>query len=60
MAWVTGGRRIRGLLVDDHGVVRRGLHGYRELLDDIEVVGEADEALIGVDMSPQLVPDVNG
>ena len=34
---------IRVLLVDDHGVVRRGLRGYLELLDDIEIVGEAED-----------------
>lgn len=50
--------RIRVLLVDDHGVVRRGLRGYLELLDDIEVVGEAENGLIGVEMSAELVPDV--
>jgi DNA-binding NarL/FixJ family response regulator len=50
--------RIRVLLVDDHGVVRRGLRGYLELLDDIEVVGEAENGLVGVELSAQLVPDV--
>ena len=49
---------IRVLLVDDHGVVRRGLRGYLELLDDIEIVGEADNGLTGVELSAQLVPDV--
>ena len=52
------GTRIRVLLVDDHGVVRRGLRGYLELLDDIEVVGEAENGLVGVELSAQLVPDV--
>jgi DNA-binding NarL/FixJ family response regulator len=52
------GARIRVLLVDDHGVVRRGLRGYLELLDDIEVVGEAENGLIGVEISAELVPDV--
>jgi DNA-binding NarL/FixJ family response regulator len=52
------GTRIRVLLVDDHGVVRRGLRGYLELLDDIEVVGEAENGLIGVEMSARLSPDV--
>lgn len=42
---------IRVLLVDDHGVVRRGLRGYLELLDDIEVVGEADDGLCGVELA---------
>ncbi len=32
---------IRVCLVDDHAVVRRGLRGYLELVEDIEVVGEA-------------------
>jgi DNA-binding NarL/FixJ family response regulator len=50
--------RIRVLLVDDHGVVRRGLRGYLELLDDIEVVGEADNGLTGVAAAAELVPDV--
>jgi DNA-binding NarL/FixJ family response regulator len=58
MADGGAGRRIRVLLVDDHGVVRRGLRGYLELLDDIEVVGEAENGLIGVELSAALVPDV--
>ncbi len=32
---------IRVYLVDDHGVVRRGMRAYLEMLDDIDVVGEA-------------------
>jgi RNA polymerase sigma factor (sigma-70 family) len=32
---------IRVLLVDDHAVVRRGLHAYLALVDDVTVVGEA-------------------
>jgi DNA-binding NarL/FixJ family response regulator len=50
--------RIRVLLVDDHGVVRRGLRGYLELLDDIEVVGEAENGLRGVELAAELEPDV--
>ena len=33
--------KISVLIVDDHGVVRQGLRTYLELLDDIEIVGEA-------------------
>jgi DNA-binding NarL/FixJ family response regulator len=55
---VTDGDRIRVLLVDDHGVVRRGLRGYLELLDDIEVIGEAENGLRGVELSADLNPDV--
>jgi DNA-binding NarL/FixJ family response regulator len=50
--------RIRVVLVDDHGVVRRGLRGYLELLDDIEIVGEAENGLLGVELVDQVVPDV--
>ena len=42
---------IRVYLVDDHGVVRRGMHAYLEMLEDIRIVGEAsrgEEAVAGV------------
>jgi len=57
MTEATGGS-IRVLLVDDHGVVRRGLRGYLELLDDIEVIGEAENGVEGVALSAELNPDV--
>jgi DNA-binding NarL/FixJ family response regulator len=50
--------RIRVLLADDHGVVRRGLRGFFELLDDIEIVGEAEDGRHAVDMTETLQPDV--
>jgi DNA-binding NarL/FixJ family response regulator len=34
-------RPIRVFVVDDHAVVRRGLLAYLEMVDDMEVVGEA-------------------
>jgi DNA-binding NarL/FixJ family response regulator len=55
---MSGSDRIRVLLVDDHGVVRRGLRGYLELLEDIEVIGEADNGLAGVEQADELRPDV--
>jgi DNA-binding NarL/FixJ family response regulator len=54
----TGDRPIRVLLVDDHGVVRRGLRGFLELLDDIEIVGEAENGREGVEAARALRPDV--
>src|SRR6185503_19093423 len=49
---------IRVLLVDDHAVVRRGLRGFFELLDDIEIVGEAEDGQRAVELVDQLEPDV--
>ena len=50
--------RIKVLLVDDHAVVRRGLRGFFELLDDIEVVGEAEDGQRAVELVGELEPDV--
>ena len=55
---MTETERIRVILVDDHGVVRRGLRGYLELLDDIQIVGEAENGLRGVELVDELLPDV--
>jgi DNA-binding NarL/FixJ family response regulator len=50
--------RIRVLLVDDHSVVRMGLRAFFDLLDDIEVVGEAGDGSEGVAAVRRLRPDV--
>jgi NarL family two-component system response regulator LiaR len=50
--------KIRVLIVDDHGVVRQGLQTYLELLDDIEVIGEAENGLEAVAQVRQHQPDV--
>jgi DNA-binding NarL/FixJ family response regulator len=49
---------IRVLLVDDHAVVRMGLRAFFDMLDDIEVVGEASDGSEGVAMARRLKPDV--
>jgi DNA-binding NarL/FixJ family response regulator len=49
---------IRVLLVDDHSVVRRGLRGFLELLDDITIVGEADNGVGAMREARRLEPDV--
>jgi NarL family two-component system response regulator LiaR len=50
--------KIRVLIVDDHGVVRQGLRTYLELLDDIEVIGEAENGTEAVAQVRQHQPDV--
>ncbi len=50
--------RIRVLLVDDHAVVRSGLRTFFDLLDDIEVVGEAGDGAQAVVQARALRPDV--
>jgi CheY-like chemotaxis protein len=52
------GERIRVLLVDDHAVVRSGLRAFLELLDDIEIVGEAADGAEAVRQVAVLTPDV--
>jgi DNA-binding NarL/FixJ family response regulator len=42
--------RIRVALVDDHAVVRRGLRGYLELVEDMEIVGEAADGQTALDV----------
>jgi DNA-binding NarL/FixJ family response regulator len=50
--------RIRVLLVDDHAVVRRGLRGFLELLDDLEIVGEAEDGSQAIRLAEETKPDV--
>lgn len=40
---------IRVLVVDDHRVVREGLRSYLELVDDIDMVGEATDGRAALD-----------
>ena len=54
----TTAEKIRVLIADDHQVVRQGLRTFLELHDDIQVVGEAGDGLVAVEMAQQLHPDV--
>lgn len=51
-------RTLRVVLVDDHQVVRSGLRALIEAEPDIEVVGEADTASGGVQVTEELTPDL--
>jgi two-component system response regulator DevR len=50
--------RIRVFLLDDHEVVRRGVHELLSLDDDIEIVGEAGTAAEALTRIPATRPDV--
>jgi DNA-binding NarL/FixJ family response regulator len=49
---------MRVLLVEDHPIVRRGLHALLEAEEGIEVCGETDSAAAGERMAGELKPDV--
>ena len=51
-------RRIRVLVVDDHTIVREGIHTLLSLQRDMWVVGEAADGREAVEKAHQLVPDV--
>lgn len=42
-------RMVRVMIVDDHAVVRRGIRAYLEVLDDMEVVAEAEDGQDALD-----------
>ena len=52
------GVKIRILLVDDHAVVRQAMARLLGAESDLEVVGEAADGKIGVDLTKQLQPDI--
>ncbi len=49
---------IRLVLVDDHAVVRSGLHMILDPVEDIQIVGEAETAMEGVELANKEKPDV--
>lgn len=46
------------LLVDDHEVVRRGLHAFLEALPEFEVIAEASSGTRAIDLAGEYIPDV--
>jgi len=49
---------IRVLIVDEHANVLRGIKAFLAEVDDIRVVGEADNGLEAISLSEELEPDV--
>jgi DNA-binding NarL/FixJ family response regulator len=49
---------IRILIVDDHAVVRRGLIMVLKLEPDFEVVGEAENGVVALELVEKLSPDL--
>ncbi len=50
--------KIRILIADDHGVVRKGLRLQLEQREDFEVAGEAADGREAVRLAEELDPDV--
>jgi len=50
--------KLRVMLVDDHEVVRQGLHALLDAQEDIEVVAEADSGPMAVDLARVHNPEI--
>jgi NarL family two-component system response regulator LiaR len=49
---------IRVMLVDDHTMVRRGLATFLKVFDDLELVGEAGDGEVAIQLCASILPDV--
>lgn len=49
---------IRVVIIDDHGMVRKGLIAYLKNKPDLEVIGEGRDGKEAIDLCGQLQPDV--
>lgn len=55
---MTGSKKIRVLLAEDHTIVRKGIRLLLDAEPGIEVVGEAENGREAVQMAEQLHPDI--
>lgn len=49
---------IRVMVVDDHGMIRRGLAAYLKSISDLELVAEARDGQEAIEVCEQALPDV--
>jgi len=54
----TNANIIRVMVVDDHGMVRRGLAAYLKIAPDLLLVGEAENGQEALEVCKQVNPDV--
>ena len=55
---MAGTPTVKVMLVDDHEIVREGLREVLEGVGDFEVVGQAADGQMAVEMASDLQPDV--
>ncbi|MBN1486180.1 MAG: response regulator transcription factor [Anaerolineae bacterium] len=55
---MTGQKRIRILIVDDHDMLREGLSAFLKAFHDLELVGEASSGIEAIRLCRELSPDI--
>ncbi len=55
---MTLSKPIRVLIVDDHLMVRRGLATFLQIFDDLELVGEASDGEMALQLCAAVQPNV--
>ncbi|MBF8260700.1 MAG: DNA-binding response regulator [candidate division NC10 bacterium] len=55
---ISPSQHIRVMLVDDHAMVRRGLATFLKVVDDLQLVGEAESGEAAIQLCAEVLPDV--